>query len=59
MQIPFLSYLTIQELITDNLPQSTMSVAFFLLGFISPFLPKVLSKIVLGLDIIFSYLYVS
>lgn len=38
---------------------STMSVAFFLLGFISPFLPKVLSKIVLGLDIIFSYLWLT
>lgn len=35
-----------------------MSVAFFLPAFISPFMPNVLSKFVLAIDIIFSYLYV-
>lgn len=35
-----------------------MSVAFFLPAFVSPFLPKALSKFVLAIDIIFSYLYV-
>ena len=36
-----------------------MSVAFFLLSFISPFVPTILAKIVLGIDIIFSYLYAA
>ncbi|KAJ9292653.1 hypothetical protein DTO271G3_8546 [Paecilomyces variotii] len=38
---------------------STMSVAFFLPAFISPFMPNVLSKFVLAIDIIFSYLWLT
>ncbi|KAL1851458.1 hypothetical protein Plec18170_006273 [Paecilomyces lecythidis] len=38
---------------------STISVAFFLPAFISPFLPNVLSKFVLAIDIIFSYLWLT
>jgi hypothetical protein len=38
---------------------STLSVAFFLPAFISPFMPTALSKFVLGIDVIFSYLYAS
>lgn len=37
--------------------QAVLSVAFFLPAFISPFLPKALSKFVLAIDLIFSYLY--
>lgn len=35
-----------------------MSVVFFLPAFISPFMPNALSKFVLIIDVIFSYLYV-
>ncbi|KAF7183706.1 hypothetical protein CNMCM7691_004056 [Aspergillus felis] len=38
---------------------STMSVAFFLPAFVSPFIPDKLSKIVLPIDIIFSYLWLT
>lgn len=38
---------------------ATMSVAFFLPAFISPFMPNILSKFVLGIDIIFSYLWLT
>ncbi|RAK99324.1 uncharacterized protein BO80DRAFT_128026 [Aspergillus ibericus CBS 121593] len=38
---------------------STMSVVFFLPAFVSPFLPKALSKFVLGIDVIFSYLWLT
>jgi hypothetical protein len=36
-----------------------MSVVFFLPAFLSPFMPTRLSKFVLPIDIIFSYLYVK
>lgn len=39
--------------------QATLSVVFFLPAFVSPFLPTALSKFVLIIDVIFSYLYVS
>lgn len=42
-----------------TIPQAVLSVVFFLPGFISPFLPRALSRFVLGIDIIFSYLYVK
>ncbi|KAI9926137.1 hypothetical protein ASPWEDRAFT_622364 [Aspergillus wentii DTO 134E9] len=38
---------------------AVMSVAFFLPAFVSPFLPKALSKFVLAIDIIFSYLWLT
>jgi hypothetical protein len=37
--------------------QAVLSVAFFLPAFISPFLPTALSKFVLLIDVVFSYLY--
>ena len=39
--------------------QAVLSVVFFLPGFISPFLPRALSRFVLAIDIVFSYLYVE
>ncbi|KAL2215135.1 membrane-associating domain-containing protein [Thermoascus aurantiacus ATCC 26904] len=38
---------------------AVLSVAFFLPAFISPFLPKALSKFVLAIDLIFSYLWLT
>ncbi|KAF4211425.1 hypothetical protein CNMCM5878_002635 [Aspergillus fumigatiaffinis] len=38
---------------------STMSVVFFLPAFLSPFMPTRLSKFVLPIDIIFSYLWLT
>ncbi|KAF7176305.1 hypothetical protein CNMCM7691_002230 [Aspergillus felis] len=38
---------------------STLSVAFFLPAFVSPFMPTALSKFVLAIDIIFSYLWLT
>ncbi|KAJ5101286.1 hypothetical protein NUU61_003508 [Penicillium alfredii] len=38
---------------------AVLSVVFFLPAFISPFLPKVLSKFVLAIDVIFSYLWLT
>ncbi|RHZ67124.1 MARVEL domain-containing protein [Aspergillus thermomutatus] len=38
---------------------STISVAFFLPGFVSPFIPNKLSMFVLPIDIIFSYLWLT
>ncbi|KAJ5288433.1 hypothetical protein N7508_011208 [Penicillium antarcticum] len=38
---------------------STISVAFFLPGFVSPFMPNLLSKYVLGVDVVFSYLWLT
>ncbi|KAF4267292.1 hypothetical protein KXW98_007766 [Aspergillus fumigatus] len=38
---------------------STLSVAFFLPAFISPFMPTALSKFVLAIDVIFSYLWLT
>ncbi|KAJ5727022.1 hypothetical protein N7493_006049 [Penicillium malachiteum] len=38
---------------------ATLSVAFFLPAFISPFLPSALSKFVLLIDVIFSYLWLT
>ncbi|KAJ6023704.1 hypothetical protein N7540_004501 [Penicillium herquei] len=38
---------------------STLSVVFFLPAFISPFLPSALSKFVLLIDVIFSYLWLT
>ncbi|RHZ56427.1 uncharacterized protein CDV56_107620 [Aspergillus thermomutatus] len=38
---------------------STMSVVFFLPAFISPFMPTALSKFVLAIDVIFSYLWLT
>ena len=38
---------------------AVISVAAFLPAFISPFLPNILSKFVLLIDCIFSYLYVA
>ncbi|KAL2005165.1 hypothetical protein VTN00DRAFT_3015 [Thermoascus crustaceus] len=38
---------------------ATMSVAFFLPAFLSPFMPSVLSKFVLAIDVIFSYLWLT
>jgi hypothetical protein len=35
-----------------------LSVVFFLPAFLSPFMPTALSRFVLAIDIIFSYLYV-
>lgn len=35
---------------------SVLSVVFFLPGFVSPFMPNVLSKFVVPIDLIFSYL---
>lgn len=51
-------YLGNMTLIIDHPPllQSTMSVVFFLPAFFSPFMPSVLSKLVMTIDIIFSYL---
>lgn len=40
----------------SNYFQSVLSVVFFIPAFISPFLPTALSKFVLLIDIIFSYL---
>lgn len=37
--------------------QAVTSVVFFLPAFISPFLPTALSKFVLLIDVVFSYLY--
>ncbi|CAI7601958.1 unnamed protein product [Penicillium bialowiezense] len=38
---------------------AVLSVVFFLPGFISPFLPRALSRFVLAIDIIFSYLWLT
>ncbi|RHZ47212.1 hypothetical protein CDV55_100782 [Aspergillus turcosus] len=38
---------------------STISVAFFLPGFLSPFMPHRLSRFVLPIDVIFSYLWLT
>ncbi|KAJ5188972.1 hypothetical protein N7491_005294 [Penicillium cf. griseofulvum] len=38
---------------------STISVVFFLPAFISPFLPSSLSKVVLAIDVVFSYLWLT
>ncbi|CAG8075160.1 unnamed protein product [Penicillium salamii] len=38
---------------------AVLSVVFFLPGFISPFLPKALGRFVLGIDIVFSYLWLT
>ncbi|GFF49450.1 hypothetical protein IFM58399_08558 [Aspergillus lentulus] len=38
---------------------STLSVAFFLPAFISPFMPTALGKFVLAIDVIFSYLWLT
>lgn len=38
---------------------AAMSVVFFIPAWISPFFPNVLSKFVLGIDIIFSYLWLT
>jgi hypothetical protein len=38
---------------------AVISVAFFLPAFISPFIPNILSRFVLLIDVIFSYLYVA
>jgi len=38
---------------------AALSVAFFLPAFVSPFMPHILSKGVLGIDIIFSYLWLT
>jgi hypothetical protein len=35
---------------------AVISVVFFLPAFISPFMPNVLSKFVVGIDLVFSYL---
>jgi hypothetical protein len=39
--------------------QAVLSVVFFLPAFISPFFPSALSRFVLVIDVIFSYLYAS
>lgn len=39
--------------------KAVLSVVFFLPAFISPFLPSALSRFVLGIDVVFSYLYVD
>ncbi|KXG48537.1 uncharacterized protein PGRI_024070 [Penicillium griseofulvum] len=44
---------TYQEII------STISVVFFLPAFISPFLPSSLSRFVLAIDVVFSYLWLT
>lgn len=41
-----------------NLTIAVVSVLFFLPAFISPFVPNILSRFVLLIDIVFSYLYV-
>ena len=41
-----------------NIPQAVLSVAFFLPGLISPFMPK-FGFVSLAIDMIFSYLYAS
>jgi hypothetical protein len=38
---------------------SVISVVFFLPAFISPFMPNILSKFVVLIDMVFSYLYVD
>jgi len=38
---------------------AALSVAFFLPAFVSPFMPHILSKVVLGIDIVFSYLWLT
>lgn len=50
---PHGSHLIFQEVI------ATLSVAFFLPAFISPFLPRILGRVVMGIDIIFSYLWLT
>lgn len=58
-----LLYGTISRLYSDFneliIAQAVLSVVFFLPAFLSPFLPTALSKYVLAIDIIFSYLYVQ
>ncbi|KAJ5979715.1 hypothetical protein N7481_007013 [Penicillium waksmanii] len=43
----------------SNYFQSVLSVVFFIPAFISPFLPTALSKFVLLIDVIFSYLWLT
>ncbi|OJJ50712.1 hypothetical protein ASPZODRAFT_56943 [Penicilliopsis zonata CBS 506.65] len=38
---------------------ATISVVFFLPAFVSPFMPKMLSKFVLAIDLVFSYLWLT
>lgn len=42
-----------------NLVISVLSVVFFLPAFISPFMPHVLSKFVVFIDLVFSYLWLT
>ncbi|KAJ5195533.1 uncharacterized protein N7498_008971 [Penicillium cinerascens] len=39
--------------------QSTVSVAFFLPAFVSPFMPNLFTRFVTPIDIIFSYLWLT
>lgn len=52
-------YLPKDGIKANNQKKSVTSVVFFLPAFFSPFFPDVLSKIVLVIDVVFSYLYVS
>ncbi|PYI20793.1 hypothetical protein BO86DRAFT_437435 [Aspergillus japonicus CBS 114.51] len=47
-----------QHIIYDEVI-STISVVFFLPAFVSPFMPHALSKFVLAIDVIFSYLWLT
>jgi hypothetical protein len=56
MSLSFPRTLTLKRL--TNI-KAVLSVVFFLPAFISPFIPHALSRFVLAIDVVFSYLYVN